>query len=307
MSPQKKDRASGVITFHTPFHASMFNSEAVRDATARRGGPSLKSARTSSKRDEEASPSGAQPGAKQDRRSHASIRRLKAKMEAEKQQAKEITQPLLDAEDGFMKDLDRFLSQRDVVELRRKEMLHKRWTERVWFPLQRSVEEHVSSCSLAAIKRRQNLYSHYLHHCNNKGYVFLETYNVTEYNPLLLRSKKPHFFKFSPVDLKDPLYLQLHERLKEKRTAGSCEAESRYTRRPAETLPQRDPPLCESAPPRTDVLRRASSNHPDTASRNPPAGDEAEGRTSSGLDTTPDGWCYQTSCWLLRFGPQPAS
>lgn len=68
----------------------------------------------------------------------------------------------------FMEELERFLSQRDVAELRRRELLHKRWTERVWFPLQRRVEEHVSSRGPAEAKRRQSLYSHYLHHCNTK-------------------------------------------------------------------------------------------------------------------------------------------
>lgn len=167
-----------------------------------------------------------------------------------------------------MEELERFLSQRDVTELRRRELLHKRWTERVWFPLQRRVEEHVSSCGPVEAKRRQSLYSHYLHHCNTKvtpisplnllilalkyskcthrnsfclvvysvsdftqtcffgaslvitnqikltqemcnylthtnccvvfnlqGFVFLETYDLKEYNPFLLNIKKPHYFK----------------------------------------------------------------------------------------------------------------
>lgn len=47
-------------------------------------------------------------------------------------------------------------------------------------------------------------------------------------------------------------------------------------------LSQRDPPLSESATPRTAILRLASSNHPVTASRNPPVGDETEGRRYSG-------------------------
>ncbi|XP_070705928.1 protein FAM228A [Pempheris klunzingeri] len=116
-------------------------------------------------------------------------------MEAENQQVKEMLQPLLDTENGFVKELERFLSQRDVTELRRRELLHKRWTERVWFPLQRRVEEQASSCSRAEAKRRQSLYSHYLHHCNTKGFAFLETYDLKEYNPFLLSIKQPHHFK----------------------------------------------------------------------------------------------------------------
>ncbi|TNN61605.1 Protein FAM228B [Liparis tanakae] len=89
-------------------------------------------------------------------------------MEADRQQLEEITQPLLDTQSGLLKDVERFLRHRDVTELRRRELLHKRWTERVWFPLQRRLEEHVSSCGPAAAKRRQSLHGHYLHHCNTK-------------------------------------------------------------------------------------------------------------------------------------------
>ncbi|XP_054475046.1 protein FAM228A [Anoplopoma fimbria] len=304
MSPKKKkNTASGVITFHTPFPASLLKSEEcradVKDGTDCRGSLSHVTVRMRSpakcvrggKRDE-ASPCGPQPGAKQDRLSHTSLRRLK--------------------------DLERFLNQRDVTELRRRELLHKRWTERVWFPLQTRVEEHVSSCSPASVRRRQSLYSHYLHHSNTKGFVFLETYDLKEYNPFLLHIKKPHFFKLSTADLKDPLFLQLHERLKEKRTARSCEAGCKYTRRQVEKLPQSGRPLCESVTTQTGVLLQASSNPPATASRNTPVGDETDGRRSSRLDTipyhitatsTPDGRCHQTGCWLLRCGchQQPAS
>jgi len=123
-------------------------------------------------------------------------------MEADRQQLEEIIQPLLDTQRGLVKvrrwtprllfclhffysnkkafdiwtclkcvsveDLERFLRHRDVTELRRRELLHKRWTERVWFPLQRRLEEHASSRGPAAAKRRQSLYGHYLHHCNTK-------------------------------------------------------------------------------------------------------------------------------------------
>ncbi|XP_029281549.1 protein FAM228A [Cottoperca gobio] len=310
MSPKKNNTPSGVITFHTPFPVGLLKSEecmaGVKGATESRKTPTQPRVRTRStgksvraeKRDE-ASPSGTQPGARQDWLSHTSLRRLQAKMEAENQQAKGIIQPLLDTENGFMKDLERFLCQKDFTEQRRRELLYKHWTERVWFPLQRRVEEHVSSCSPAAVKRQQNLYSHYLHHCNTKGFVFLDTFDLREYNPFLLHIKKPHYLKPSTADVKDPLCLQLHERLKEKRRACSCEAGYKYTRRQVETRPQ------------SDILLHATSNHPVTASRKSPVADETEGRKSSRFDTvpyhisataTPDGRCHRTSCLLSTCG-----
>ncbi|XP_056260827.1 protein FAM228A isoform X2 [Seriola aureovittata] len=292
MSPiKKKDTASGLITFHTPFPVSLLKPEectaGVKDATGARKWPSQPSVmpRSSSGRvrageRDEASPSGSQPGAKQDWPSHTSLRQLQ--------------------------ELERFLSQRDVTQLRRRELLHKRWTERVWFPLQRRVEEHVSSCSTLEVKRRQSLYSRYLQHCNTKGFVFLETYDLKEYNPFLLNIKKPQYFKLNTADLKDSLHLQLHQRLEEKRTARSCEAGCKYTGRQAKKLPHSDRPLSESVTPQASTPQQASSS-----SRKTPVVDEAERRKFSRLDSipyhinataTPDGRCHQTSCCFSTSG-----
>ncbi|XP_039981535.1 protein FAM228A [Xiphias gladius] len=315
MSPMRKNTASGVVTPHTPFSVRLLKSETVTAATESRTWPSQPSVRSRStsgfvragKRDE-ASPSGPQPGAKQDWVSHTSLRQLQEKAAAEYQQAREIIKPLLDSENGFVKELEGFLSQRDVTELRRRELLHKRWTERVWFPLQRRVEEHVSSCGPVEAKRRQGLYTHYLHHCNTKGFVFLETYDLKEYNPFLL--KKLNYFKLNTADLKDSLHLQLHERRREMGTARSCEAGCKHTRRRVRKIPG-DRRLSESVMPQASTPIQASYSYQVSASRRTPAEDETEGRKSSRLDTipyhisataTPDGRCRQTSCWFSICG-----
>ncbi|XP_049445680.1 protein FAM228A [Epinephelus fuscoguttatus] len=303
MRLKRTNTASGVITFHTPFSLSLLKSEEcvadVKDASESRRSssqPRSPSKCVRAEKRDEASPPGPQQGNDQDRLSHSSLRRLQAKMETENQQAKEIIQPLLDTENCFVKKLETFLNQWDVTELRRRELQHKRWTERVWFPLQRRVEERASSCSPVALKRRQSLYTHYLQHCNSKGFVFLETYDLREYNPFLLRIKKPHYLK-----------------LKENRTARSCEAGFKYTRAQDETLPQRDRPFSES-----DILPQALFNHRATASRKIPTDDQSARWKSSRLNTIshhisataqPDGRCHQTGCWISRCGcrQQPAS
>ncbi|KAM7368022.1 hypothetical protein PAMP_014277 [Pampus punctatissimus] len=294
MSLKKKNTASGVITFHTPFHVSLLKSEEcvadLKDVSESGKSLSQPSVRTKStsrcvrmgKRDE-ASPSRPRQGPKQDRLSYTSLRRLQ--------------------------ELESFLSQHDVAELRRRELLHKRWTECVWMPLQRRVEQHVSSCSSEKTKRRQSLYSHYLHHCNSKGFVFLETGDLREYNPFLLNDKKNNYFKINIADLKNPLYLQLHEGLQENRTPCSCEAGYKYTRMQVEKLPQSDQRLSKSVTPQTSKLPQASSYYLVSASRQPPVQDETDGKKSSRLDTiphhvsttsTPDGRCHQNGCWFSR-------
>ncbi|KAM7395540.1 hypothetical protein PAMA_007014 [Pampus argenteus] len=246
MNPKKKNTASGVITFHTPFHVSLLKSEEcvadLKDVSESRKSLSQPSVRTKStsrcvrvgKRDE-ASPSRPRQGPKQDRLSYTSLRRLQAKIEAENHQKIEIIQPLVDRENGLVK---------------------------------RRVERHVSSCSSEETKRRQSLYSHYLHHCNSKGFVFLETGDLREYNPFLLNDKKKHYFK-------------LHEGLQENRTSCSCEAGYKYTRMQVEKLPQSDRRLSKSVTPQTSKLPQASSYYSVSASRQPPVQDETDGRKSS--------------------------
>ncbi|KAL3052640.1 hypothetical protein OYC64_005218 [Pagothenia borchgrevinki] len=306
MSTKKKNTPSGVITFHTHSPVGLLKSEEknermvdVKGTTESRRTPVQPSMSMRSpgecvraEESEEASPSGSKLGGQKGWLSHTSLRRLQGNMEAENQQVKEITQPLLDTENGFVKELEKFLIRRDFTELRRRELLHKRWTERVWFPLQRRVEEHVSSCGPAVCKSRQSLYSHFLHHCNTKGFVFLEHYDLKEYDPFLLHIKKPRYLKLGTADLK--------------RTASSCEAGSRYTRRQVEKLPQ------------SNILLQAFSHHPVTAARSTPVVNETGGRKSSRFvnipyrissTATPDGRCHRNGCLVSKCGcqQQPAS
>lgn len=236
MSP-KKNCERGVIIFHTPIHKELFISEdyiedlqdEIKDIK-RPSQPSVKSSnssrdqRTGSKHEAHNSTRSSSQLLNQDRRSRPSTRRLQAKMEAEKQQTREEMQHLRNTETGFVKELENFVNQHDIAERRRKELLHKRWSERVWMPLQRKLERRVSSCGSVDINRRQDLYSHFLQHCNSKGHVFLETYNRKEYDPFLCRLKKSHYLKLAES--------------KDTGTTSSSEAESKVSRRQDDTLPQ---------------------------------------------------------------------
>ncbi|KAM3603323.1 uncharacterized protein V6R79_020325 [Siganus canaliculatus] len=199
-----KKQAMGVIQFHTSLPVGLMKSQVCKaeDATESRTGPfqpnvRMKSSSVKAEEKDEASPS----KSRQERLSLTSLRQVQATAKAEHEQAKEIIQPLLDTANGFVKELELSLSRWDVAEMRRRELQHKRWTERIWFPLQWRVEEHVSSCGPKEVKRQQSLYSDYLHYCNTKGFVFLETWDLREYNPFLLNIKRPHSFKVIFGDL----------------------------------------------------------------------------------------------------------
>ncbi|XP_069014467.1 protein FAM228A isoform X2 [Embiotoca jacksoni] len=276
-------KSSGVITVHTPFPVSLLKTgewiadeEVVTESRKSLSQPSGRTRNTcrrarAGKRNE-ASLCRPKRSLKRDRLSHTSLRHLQVKLEAENQQAQEIIQQILDTENSFIK-LESFLNHWDFTKLRRRELFHKRWTEHVWLPLQRRVDAHVSDCSPLEAKRRQRSYSHYLHHCNAKGFVFLDTYNLNEYNPFILNIKKQQYLKLKTAELRNPLCLRFHEKMKEKRTSPSYEAGCKYTRR---KVLQSDGPLCEASMPQADRLPEASSNRHVSGSIKVPAEDDTE-------------------------------
>lgn len=240
---------------------------------------------------------------KRDWLSYTSLRQLQAKMKAEKQQVKEILQPLQETENGFIKELEFYLSQRDVTELRRRELLHKHWTEHVWFPIQQRVKAHVSSCPEA--KRRHNLYNHYLHVCNSKGNVFLETYDPQEYDPLLLN------IKMQQVNNQGSLGLHLNERPTGKRFYSSLGSGQKLHWTKAERRTKSHRPLSESVKSQANKRLHASSKYPACGSFKRPVVVETDRSKCSRPNTIPlhisatatsDGRCHQTSCWFSRCG-----
>ncbi|XP_032441039.1 protein FAM228A isoform X2 [Xiphophorus hellerii] len=123
---------------------------------------------------------------KQDQLCHPSFRQLQAKIKEENEEVQELLERLSNRENGFMKEKESFLTQRNIEELRKKELIHKRWTENVWFPIQMRVENHTSSCYFMDSMRHQIMHSHYLLHCQSK----IRTSGSREIRQLNLQLKK---------------------------------------------------------------------------------------------------------------------
>ncbi|XP_035278392.1 protein FAM228A isoform X1 [Anguilla anguilla] len=168
--------------------------------------------------------------------SHSSIGRLQAIVEHENQEARLITWPMVDTEKGFVKDLDSYLSHRGTLELRKKELLHMRWTERVWMPIQKNIRDHHLLCQGKEAEKMRSAVLHYLEHCNTKGFVSLESYDPNEYDPFLHLISGPRYFKVSTPSLKDPLLLQSRDRTREMRTVLHCQTGHVFTHKHTEEL-----------------------------------------------------------------------
>ncbi|XP_043961832.1 protein FAM228A [Gambusia affinis] len=147
---------------------------------------------------------GPKHGFKQDQLCHPSFRELQAKIKAENEKEQELFQRLSNRDKGLMKEMESFLTQRNIQELRKKELIHKRWTENVWFPIQTRVEKHIASCYFMDSMRYQIMHSHYLLHCQSK----IRTSGSREIRQL---------------------NLQLKKKLREKRRTTPCQAGSNKT------------------------------------------------------------------------------
>ncbi|XP_036436986.1 protein FAM228A [Colossoma macropomum] len=151
-----------------------------------------------------------------------SVKQLQKQLFSEQQEADAIAQPLLDTENGFIKDLELYLDHRDSVALKKRELLHRRWTQCVWRPVQRSVEQRFAHSCCEGVEPMRTMLAYYINYCNAKGFVSLESYDPQEYEPFLLHISRPHSFQVSTPPLKDPLSLQSRARMKEKRTILRC-------------------------------------------------------------------------------------
>ncbi|KAA0708668.1 hypothetical protein E1301_Tti008078 [Triplophysa tibetana] len=101
-----------------------------------------------------------------------SVRSKKQLMEqfhSEQKEAYAITQPLLDTEAGFIKNLEDYLNHRDTLALKKRELLHKRWTECVWLPVQRSIAQHFTLHGYNQTKNMRSMHTHYINYSNAKA------------------------------------------------------------------------------------------------------------------------------------------
>ncbi|KAL4630451.1 hypothetical protein GN956_G16195 [Arapaima gigas] len=123
------------------------------------------------------------PGNSRSTTGYLSLKEIQESIEIEADEAKLIIQPLLDTEKTFIKDLDDFLTHWEALELRRKELLHRRWMQNVWNPIQKRIEQHVLCRLSEGPHKMRVMLERYLKYCNVKGFVFLDNYDPVEYNP----------------------------------------------------------------------------------------------------------------------------
>nr|XP_021153619.1 protein FAM228B [Columba livia] len=132
-------------------------------------------------------------------------------------------QCILDREHYFVREVDRYLRHNDFLNLRKKEMLYKKWLEDVSEPLLQKIEDKMDGQSSEEIRRRNDeQLSLYLNYCKKKGFVALETYDPSEYDPFFLKTHTDRW-KVSIPALQDPLLQGIQRKFIEAGVIKQCE------------------------------------------------------------------------------------
>lgn len=82
---------------------------------------------------------------------------------------KAVYDRVLEVEEGFVRELDEYIEKFKIMSERRKEILHKKWSENVYKPLHYEINKEMSGPNLTSLSSKKcNLYKEYLEHVNKK-------------------------------------------------------------------------------------------------------------------------------------------
>ncbi|NXP13624.1 F228B protein, partial [Thinocorus orbignyianus] len=163
-------------------------------------------------------------------------------------------QRILEREHYFVREVERYMRHNDFLNLRKKEILYKKWLEDVSEPLLQKIQDKMDNQSSEEIrKRKEEQLSLYLNYRNKKGYVTLEAYDPSEYDPLFLRMCTDCWKVSIPV-LQDPLLEGVERRLAETGIVKQCETGRPYSSKELKELRKAELPLLPLSRQRMDAV-----------------------------------------------------
>ncbi|NXE14277.1 F228B protein, partial [Lophotis ruficrista] len=151
-------------------------------------------------------------------------------------------------------EVDKYLRHNDFLNLRKKEILYKKWLEDVSDPLLQRIEDKMGSQSSEEIqKRKEEQHSLYLNYRNKKGYVALEDYDPSEYDPLFLNTRTD-CWKVSIPTFHDPLLRDVQRKFVETSIIKQCETGRPLSTRELNELSKAKLPLLPLSRQRMDAI-----------------------------------------------------
>ncbi|XP_072508240.1 protein FAM228B-like isoform X2 [Notamacropus eugenii] len=128
----------------------------------------------------------------------------------------------------FLEEMYKYLDYQDMLTIKRRELLYRRWSFNVRDPLQQKISEKVS-LPHTIIKRKQEESDSYIKYSNKMGNAFINHYDPEEYDPFYMRNKNPGYLKVTLPPFRDPLLQAQQDRDEENRAILQCETGKMYT------------------------------------------------------------------------------
>uniref|UniRef100_A0A8C6FGJ2 Protein FAM228A n=1 Tax=Moschus moschiferus TaxID=68415 RepID=A0A8C6FGJ2_MOSMO len=122
----------------------------------------------------------------------------------------EAVYAILFRENCIAKRLDAYFQHLDAFKERRKELLHKKWTENIANPLQQRIMEKVISYK-ALEKTKQENFEYFLKHTNKMEIIFGDFYDPEVYDPFYMTNKDLNYGKVAVPPFCDPLLRRQQE------------------------------------------------------------------------------------------------
>ncbi|XP_075259254.1 protein FAM228B-like [Convolutriloba macropyga] len=158
--------------------------------------------------------------------SEKSVKAIQERADSDLTRTRQVYDPILNTEESFVKDINNYLSHRKLTQQRKKEILHKKWNDRVYEPMANQIEQIMHGTyypDLRDVRLRE--YQNYLDHRNELGHVFLETFDTEQYDPMRVSTFDKTYDKNKVVRSRsaDPLTSQETIRINEEQTIIRCE------------------------------------------------------------------------------------
>ncbi|XP_059143497.1 protein FAM228B-like isoform X2 [Physella acuta] len=158
------------------------------------------------------------------------IKELQERADTESLETKKLYSELMETEQTFVKKLDELLSHKDLVDLRRKELLYLQWSEEVYEPIRKKILQAIDGSEWSKLDRRKReLHKQFLEHVNKRGHVFLEDDDKEQYYAQALNDSRPAPIKIKTEALRDPLLTLGRKKAEEERTILRCMTGQHYT------------------------------------------------------------------------------
>lgn len=220
-----KTTSSGSIQFHGTYSTEALEKEKNGDSSNRRTSSRSQSrASTRASHVSSAASSAGQVRYVENWLNQKSLRRLQDKHSIEDFESRQLYSTVLRNEENFVHGIDEFLRENDLLNLRRKELLHKEWHENVYTPTRKKIEATFEEGYMLLNQRKRAEYLKYLEYKNKKGDVFLDVISKEEYDPLCLLQKGSQTkLQARTGRLHDPLLAQERQRIDEQRTIHRCQ------------------------------------------------------------------------------------